>query len=91
MEEGVCNLPNCSLKKRVGLMWRSEPGAFVPASVSVSMCLKFSLKVEKTFLLDRWCQVVPESLDMKLQADFQTLRMWFLFPSLSTPGNCQVP
>lgn len=56
MEEGVCNLPKCSLKKQVGPMWSSEPGAFVPESVSVSMCLKRNcpLKVEETFLPYVW-------------------------------------
>lgn len=46
-------------------MWGSEPGAFVTASVSVSLSLKLNcpLKVEKTFLLDRWWQLVPESCD----------------------------
>lgn len=101
MGEGVWNFPKCSLKKRVGLSWRSEPGAFVPESVRVSMCLKFNcpLKVEETFLTDRWYQVVPESCDqpygtklrlnIKPQVGFKTLRMWFFFTSLSTPGNCR--
>lgn len=50
----MCNLPNCSLKKLVGPLGRSEPGAFVPSSVSVSKGLNCPMKVEKTFLLERF-------------------------------------
>lgn len=84
-------------------MWRSEPGAFVPSSVSVSKGLKLNglMKAEETFLLERFLIVIPEfcdrphgtklRLDLKLQVDVQTLRMWFLFTPLETLGRCWDP